>query len=58
VAPADVYFSPAAEQTPIKREPIIRYVAAPFPTDVTGYALAGAVVLPFVWRRLKRRGRA
>jgi hypothetical protein len=57
VAPADVYFSRAATQEAVKREPIIRYVSAPFPTDATAWALAAALVLPFAWRRLRRRWR-
>ncbi len=35
VAPADLYFSRDAKQDALKREPIIRYVSAPGPADVT-----------------------
>jgi hypothetical protein len=52
-APADVYFSQAADQSPIKRPPIIEYVASPVPTDVTAYALAAALVLPPLLRRVR-----
>jgi hypothetical protein len=55
LAPADVYFARAPTQDTVKREPIIEYVSAPWPTDATAYALAAAVVLPPVLRRLRRR---
>lgn len=56
VAPADVYFSKAASQDPVKRPPIIEYVASPLPTDVTAYAIAGALVLtPLLGRFRSRR---
>jgi hypothetical protein len=55
VAPADVYFSRDADQEKVKREPIIRYVSAPFPTDAMTYALAMAVVLPPLVRRVRRK---
>jgi hypothetical protein len=55
VAPADVYFAREPAQIPVKREPIIQYVASPWPTDVTIYAIAAAVVLPPLVRRFARR---
>lgn len=55
VAPADVYFSRAGDQSPVKREPIIHYVSLPFPTDATIYALAAALIVPPVWRKIRRR---
>jgi hypothetical protein len=55
VAPADVYFSKAANQDAVKREPIIQYVSAPVPTDGATYALAAAIVIVPVWMRLRRR---
>jgi hypothetical protein len=61
-APADVYFSRAPTQDTVEREPIIEYVAAPWPTDMTAYALAGFVILPPLFRRFggsylfRRRG--
>jgi hypothetical protein len=53
-APADVYFSRAAEQKPVKRPPI-EYGAMPFSPDVTVGALAVVVVLPPLVRRVWRR---
>jgi hypothetical protein len=55
VAPADVYFAPDADQSTVKRPPIIRYVASPWPGDVTAYALAAALLLPPLIGRLRRR---
>jgi hypothetical protein len=55
-APADVYFSRDATQDRVKRPPVTRYVRATWPTDASGYALAAALVLPPLWRRV-RRGR-
>ena len=55
VAPGDVYFSRAANQDIVRREPIPRYVSAPYPTDATAYALAAVIILPPVWIRLRRR---
>lgn len=57
VAPADVYFSKDANQAALKREPIVRFVAAPYPTDASPYALAAALIFPAVWLRLRRRWR-
>jgi hypothetical protein len=54
VAPADVYFSPDANQRPVKRPPIVEYVASPLPTDIMGYALVAALVLPPLYRRVRR----
>jgi hypothetical protein len=55
VAPGDVYFSRAANQDIVRREPIARYVSAPYPTDAAAYALAAVILLPPVWIRLRRR---
>ena len=52
-APADVSFARADDQSPIKRPPIVEYVASPVPTDVTAYALAAALVLPPLLRRVR-----
>jgi hypothetical protein len=52
---ADVYFAPAGNDDPEERQPHVQYVAAPLPADATWYALAVAVVVPGVWRRLARR---
>src|SRR5262249_49731322 len=54
VAPADVYFSRAADQSTVKREPIIEYVSSPWPTDVTVYAIAAAIVVPSLLRKVWR----
>jgi len=51
VAPADVYFSRAANQDTVKRPPIIEYVSSPWPADITVYAIALVVILPPLWRR-------
>jgi hypothetical protein len=56
VAPSDVYFSHGADQSTLERPPVIEYVSAPYPTDVTVYALAAVMFLPPLWRRV-RRGR-
>jgi hypothetical protein len=53
-APADVTFSPDPDQGTVRRPPIIRYVASPWPTDVMAYALAVVVFLPPLCRRLRR----
>jgi len=56
VAPADLYFAHDADQKITHRPPIIQYVDAWVPTDVTVYALAAVVVLPSLLRRVRRRG--
>ncbi len=56
VAPSDVYFRRDADQSTIKRPAVIQYVSAPYPTDMTVYALAAVMFLPPLWRRV-RRGR-
>jgi hypothetical protein len=55
VAPAEVYFSRAANQDTVKRPPHIEYVASPWPVDVTAYAIAAFLVLPPLFRRVRRR---
>lgn len=55
VAPADVYFSRNPTPDSVKRPPIIEYVSLPFPTDAAAYALAAAVVLPPLFRRVRRK---
>src|SRR5262249_45996444 len=54
-APADVYFGRSDDQSNVRRPPIIIYVASPWPTDVMACALAVVLVVPPVWRRLRRR---
>jgi hypothetical protein len=58
VAPADVYFSRDDNQDTVKRPPIIEYVQATWPTDVTVYALAVALFAPVFRRRMRREGHA
>lgn len=53
-APADVTFVKAADQSPVKRPPIIQYVVMPFPSDATVYACAAFIVVPPIWRRVRR----
>jgi hypothetical protein len=52
VAPADLYFSRAAQQAKVKRPPIIQYTV--LPRDVTFYLLAAALAWLFL-RRTRRR---
>jgi hypothetical protein len=54
VAPADVYFSRAADQGTVKRPPIVEYISSSWPTDVMVYALAAVVVVPPLLRRTLR----
>jgi hypothetical protein len=51
VAPDDVYFARDPDQSTLARDPIIEYVAAPGPVDVTACAALAVVVLPPVLRR-------
>jgi hypothetical protein len=53
VAPADVYFSRSLNQDALKREPIIQYVTAPYPTDAAAYVFTAVVLVPGLlrWRR-------
>jgi hypothetical protein len=53
-APADLYFARDVNQAPKRRPPVVDYVASPWPHDVTGYALAAVVILPPLFRRLRR----
>ena len=55
VAPADVYFSRAANQDAVKREPIIQYISAPYPTDGASYAFLAVIVIVPLWTRWRRR---
>lgn len=56
-APADVTFVLDTDQSPVKRPAIIQYVSLPVPLDATVYALAAALVVPPVWRRIRRGAR-
>jgi hypothetical protein len=55
IAPADLYFSRDTNQGSIKRPPIIVYVHSNWPTDVTTYALAAAIIAPAFLTRFRRR---
>jgi hypothetical protein len=55
-APADVYFSRDANQHTVHREPIVQYVSTGWPRDGSIYAIAVALVLPPLVRRMRRRG--
>jgi hypothetical protein len=57
VAPADVYFSPDADQSTRKRDPIVIYVSTPWPHDAAAYAFAAVLIVPPVLRRLRRFGK-
>jgi hypothetical protein len=54
-APADVYFSRDWNQLPMHRKTIIQYVSSSWPGDVTIYAIAMALVLPPLVRRVRRK---
>jgi hypothetical protein len=54
-APADVYFRRAADQSTVKRPPIVEYTSSAWPADVMACALAVAVVAPPLLRRARRR---
>jgi hypothetical protein len=54
-APSDIDFVRGADQRPVKRPPHIEYVALPIPTDLTVYALAVALIVPPLVRRVRRR---
>jgi hypothetical protein len=56
-APADVYFSRSRDQKAVKREPIIQYVSARFPADVTVYAICAALLLVPLVRLTRWRAR-
>jgi hypothetical protein len=56
-APADVYFSHSADQSDVRRPPIIEYVSAPWPADMTVYSLAVVVVFPALLSRARRLGK-
>jgi hypothetical protein len=53
VAPADVYFAKAADQSTVKRPPIIEYVSAESSPDVMGYAIVAVIIAGPALRRLR-----
>jgi hypothetical protein len=55
-AVADVYFSRDPNQRTVRREPVIHYVSSGWPKDGSFYAIAAALVLPPVVRRIRRKG--
>ncbi|MFN0053846.1 MAG: DUF2330 domain-containing protein [Planctomycetales bacterium] len=57
VAPADVYFSKAGDQSPVKRSPIIQYVSRTAPIDLSACAWGVLLLAGPAWRRARRRRR-
>jgi hypothetical protein len=57
VAPADVAFLRDADQSTVKRPPIIQYVEAPWSMDVTVCAVTVMLVVPPLLRRARYRRR-
>lgn len=53
-APADVYFSRDPDQSDVRREPIVQYVAAPTRPDGSAVLLAVAIALAPLVARLRR----
>jgi hypothetical protein len=51
VAPADVYFAKASDQSTVKRPPIIQYVSAESSPDVMGYAIVALMLAGPALRR-------
>ncbi len=58
LAPADIIFSRAADQSTLKRPTERHFASATYPTDASACALAAALIVPPVWLRLRRRWRA
>jgi hypothetical protein len=56
VAPADVYFTKSADQSTVRREPIVRYVGSRGAPDVMPFVLGVAMALSFLVARLRNRG--
>jgi hypothetical protein len=54
-APADVYFSRDRNQKTLHREPIIEYVSSGWPADISVFAIAMALALPPIARRVRRK---
>jgi Uncharacterized protein conserved in bacteria (DUF2330) len=55
VAAADVYFSKSADQSTVRREPIVRYVGSRGAPDVMPFVLGVAMALSFVVARFRNR---
>jgi hypothetical protein len=53
VAPADVYFSRSADQSDVRRPPIVHYVKGRAAPDAMPFVLAAAIGLMFVGARLR-----
>lgn len=51
VAPADLYFARAADQSTLERDPIIHYVMSPISSDLVIYGLIGVAISPWLLRR-------
>jgi hypothetical protein len=56
VAPADVYFSPSADQNTVRRPPIVNYVKGRSAPDGMPFALGLAMALSFLVARFRSRG--
>jgi hypothetical protein len=54
-APSDLFFSRAASQRTLQRDPIVVQATSPWPGDATLFALAAVVVGPPLLRRIRRR---
>ena len=55
VAPGDLYFARDSEQSPVERDPIIKYTSSVLPGDVTFYALVAVVIIPPLYVRRRKR---
>jgi hypothetical protein len=55
VAPADLYFSAAFDQSPVKRPPIIQYVSSSWPTSELAFLAIAIGALPMYRRFLRSR---
>ena len=55
VAPADVYFSPSADQSLVRRPPIVNYVQGPSAPDGMPFALGLVMALTFLVARFRSR---
>ncbi len=55
IAPADVCFSRATDQSAVKRPAIIEFTAATFPMDLSVYAIAALFLFPPLFRFCRRR---
>jgi hypothetical protein len=54
VAPSDLYFARNANQSEVRRPPIIEYVSSFWPADAMVYALGMVMMIPLLSRRFRR----